>query len=71
MSFAEIVIILLVALVVLGAEDLLRMVRTAGFLWGRCVSFLNKLHFDLLEEMNQRDVARFDERKRKSSKINE
>ncbi|WP_092401161.1 MULTISPECIES: Sec-independent protein translocase subunit TatA/TatB [Candidatus Ichthyocystis] len=57
-SFSEIVVISLVALLVLGPERLPRVMRTVGFLWGRVVSGFNRLRFDLSQEMHQYDLKR-------------
>ncbi|CUT17153.1 MULTISPECIES: Sec-independent protein translocase subunit TatA/TatB [Candidatus Ichthyocystis] len=60
-SFSEILVIFFVALLVLGPDRLPRVLRTLGFVWGRVVSVLNRLRFDLEQEMHQSDLRRMRE----------
>ncbi|WP_092483794.1 Sec-independent protein translocase subunit TatA/TatB [Candidatus Ichthyocystis hellenicum] len=60
-SFSEILVVFFVALLVLGPDRLPRVMRTLGFIWGRVISVLNRLRFDLEQEMHQHDLRRMRE----------
>lgn len=50
-TFSEILIILVVALVVVGPEQLPKVARTMGMLWGRAQRYVNGVRADIARDM--------------------
>jgi sec-independent protein translocase protein TatB len=51
LSFSELVVILVVALVVIGPERLPKVARTMGLLWGRAQRYVNGVKADIERDM--------------------
>ncbi len=63
-SFTELMVIGIVALVVIGPERLPRVARTVGHLLGRLQRYVNNVKSDINREMHLEDLKRFEERVR-------
>jgi sec-independent protein translocase protein TatB len=50
-SFAELVVIMVVALIVIGPERLPKVARTMGHLWGRAQRYVNGVKADIERDM--------------------
>lgn len=50
-EFSELVVIAIVALIVIGPEQLPKVARTAGHLWGRLQRYVNSVKADMSREM--------------------
>ncbi len=50
-SFAELMVIMVVALVVIGPERLPKVARTMGHLWGRAQRYVNGVKSDIARDM--------------------
>jgi sec-independent protein translocase protein TatB len=50
-SFSELLVIALVALIVIGPERLPKLARTAGHLWGRVQRYVNNVKNDIANDM--------------------
>jgi len=50
-TFSEIMVILVVALVVIGPEQLPKVARTLGLLWGRAQRYINGVKADIARDM--------------------
>ncbi len=50
-TFSELLIILLVALVVIGPEQLPKVARTMGMMWGRAQRYVNGVKADIARDM--------------------
>ncbi len=50
-TFSEIMVILVVALVVIGPEQLPKVARTMGMLWGRAQRYVNGVKADIARDM--------------------
>ena len=50
-SFSELVVIMVVALVVIGPERLPKVARTLGLLWGRAQRYVNGVKSDIARDM--------------------
>lgn len=50
-SFAELVLIMVVALIVIGPERLPKVARTMGHLWGRAQRYVNGVKADIERDM--------------------
>ena len=61
-SFSELMVIGVVALIVIGPERLPRVARTAGHLLGRLQRYVNTVKADINREMHIEDLKRFEER---------
>ena len=59
LSFAEIFIIALVALIVIGPERLPKTARTLGLLVGRAQRYVNDIKTDIEREMHVEDIKKF------------
>jgi sec-independent protein translocase protein TatB len=60
-SFAEILVILVVALIVVGPERLPRVARTLGHLWGRGQRYINTVKADIARDMAAEDLRKLRE----------
>ena len=65
-SFSEIVVIAVVALVVVGPERLPKVARTLGYLFGRAQRYIADVKSDIQREMDSRieEIENFDGRSR-------
>ncbi|MBK6637679.1 MAG: twin-arginine translocase subunit TatB [Rhodocyclaceae bacterium] len=61
-SFSELMVISVVALIVIGPERLPRVARTVGHLLGRLQRYVNTIKSDINREMHVEDLKRFQER---------
>ncbi len=61
-SFSELMVVGVVALIVIGPERLPRVARTAGHLLGRLQRYVNTVKSDINREMHVEDLKRFQER---------
>ena len=61
-SFSELMVVGVVALIVIGPERLPRVARTAGHLLGRLQRYVNTVKSDISREMHVEDLKRFQER---------
>lgn len=50
-SFAELMVVMVVALVVIGPERLPKVARTMGHLWGRAQNYVNRVKADIERDM--------------------
>lgn len=50
-SFAELMVVMVVALVVIGPERLPKVARTMGHLWGRMQNYVNRVKADIERDM--------------------
>lgn len=50
-TFSELMVILVVALVVIGPEQLPKVARTMGMLWGRAQRYVNGVKADIARDM--------------------
>ncbi len=57
-SFSELVVIALVALIVIGPERLPKVARTAGHLWGRLQRYVNTVKNDISREMDVEEARK-------------
>jgi sec-independent protein translocase protein TatB len=57
-SFSELVVIALVALIVIGPERLPRVARTAGHLWGRLQRYATTVKNDISREMDMEEARK-------------
>jgi sec-independent protein translocase protein TatB len=60
-SFSELVVIALVALVVIGPERLPKVARTAGHLWGRVQRYVNTVKNDISNDMDLEEARKMRE----------
>lgn len=60
-SFSELMVIAVVALVVIGPERLPRVARTTGHLLGRLQRYVNNVKADINREMHIEDLKRFEQ----------
>jgi len=60
-SFTELMVIGLVALIVIGPERLPRVARTAGHLMGRLQRYVSTVKADISREMHIEDLKRFEQ----------
>ena len=61
-SFSELMVISVVALIVIGPERLPRVARTVGHLLGRLQRYVNTIKSDINRDMHVEDLKRFQER---------
>ncbi|WP_432786138.1 Sec-independent protein translocase protein TatB [Oligella sp. MSHR50489EDL] len=59
LSFSEIIIIALVAIIVIGPERLPKTARTLGLLMGRAQRYVNDIKSDIEREMHVEDIKKF------------
>lgn len=57
-SFMELLIILMVALIVIGPERLPTVARTIGHLYGRCRNFMYSIRTDIHNEMRMEELKK-------------
>jgi len=57
-SFMELLIILMVALIVIGPERLPTVARTIGHLYGRCRNFMYSVRTDIHNEMRMEELKK-------------
>lgn len=50
-SFAELIVIMVVALIVIGPERLPKVARTLGHLWGRAQKYVDRVKADIERDM--------------------
>jgi sec-independent protein translocase protein TatB len=55
-SFSELMVILVVALIVVGPERLPKVARTLGMLWGRAQRYINGVKADLARDMAAEEI---------------
>lgn len=59
-SFTELMVVGVVALIVIGPERLPRVARTAGHLLGRLQRYVNAVKSDINREMHMEDLRKFE-----------
>lgn len=59
LSFSEIIVIALVAIIVIGPERLPKTARTLGLLMGRAQRYVNDIKSDIEREMHVEDIKKF------------
>ena len=57
-SFSELVVVALVALIVIGPERLPKVARTAGHLWGRVQRYVSTVKNDISNEMDLEEARK-------------
>ncbi|ALQ51053.1 Sec-independent protein translocase protein TatB [Nitrosomonas ureae] len=57
-SFMELLIILMIALIVIGPERLPTVARTIGHLYGRCRNFMYSIRTDIHNEMRMEELKK-------------
>lgn len=55
-SFSELVVIMVVALIVIGPERLPKVARTLGHLWGRAQRYVNGVKADIARDMAMEEL---------------
>ena len=58
-DFAELFVILVVALIVVGPERLPKVARTFGYLWGRAQRYVKDIKVDVSREMAIDEISQF------------
>ena len=61
-TFPELLIILVVALVVIGPEQLPKVARTMGMLWGRAQRYVNGVKADIARDMAVEEFRQMQEK---------
>lgn len=61
-SFSELVVIMVVALVVIGPERLPKVARTMGLLWGRAQRYVNGVKADIERDMAMEEFRQLKEK---------
>lgn len=61
-SFSELVVIMVVALVVIGPERLPKVARTMGLLWGRAQRYVNGVKADIERDMAMEELRQLREK---------